>query len=87
MRLAQSRLTAQGQISVPAEVRRRLGIGPGSIIEWEQEGEKLVVRRANKHTLEELHSVLFPEGPPARRTDEELRQGVRRHIKRKHARR
>jgi len=26
-----SKLTAQGQVSVPAEVRRRLGLGPGSV--------------------------------------------------------
>ena len=37
MRIAQSRVTAQGQISVPAEVRRRLGVGPGSILEWDVE--------------------------------------------------
>ncbi|PYP88846.1 MAG: hypothetical protein DMF61_05625 [Blastocatellia bacterium AA13] len=35
MVLAQSKLTAQGQISVPAEVRRKLGLGPGSVLEWD----------------------------------------------------
>ena len=34
----------KNQISVPAEVRKRLGIGPGSVIEWEEEGCKVVVR-------------------------------------------
>jgi antitoxin PrlF len=87
MRLAQSRLTAQGQVSVPAEVRRRLGVGPGSVIEWEQDGDKLVVRRAKKFTMQDLHSVLFPEGAPARRTDDELREGIRKHLRGKHARR
>ena len=28
MALARSKLTSQGQISIPAEVRRRLGVGP-----------------------------------------------------------
>jgi AbrB family looped-hinge helix DNA binding protein len=87
MPLAQSRITAQGQISVPAKVRRRLGVGPGSVIEWEQEGDKLVVRRAKKHTMRDLHSALFPKGAPARKTDEELREGIRSHLRRKHARR
>ncbi|MGN6730352.1 MAG: AbrB/MazE/SpoVT family DNA-binding domain-containing protein, partial [Candidatus Binatia bacterium] len=36
MALAQSKVTAQGQISVPAEVRRKLGIGPGSVLEWDE---------------------------------------------------
>ena len=85
MALAQSRLTAQGQVSVPAEVRKRLGIGPGSVIEWEIEGDKLVVRRANKYTMQDLHSALFPKGAPARKTDEELREGVRKHLRKKHA--
>ena len=31
MTIARSKLTAQGQISVPAEVRRRLGVVPGSV--------------------------------------------------------
>ena len=87
MALAQSRLTAQGQISVPAEVRRRLGVGPGSVIEWEQEGDKLVVRRAKKYSMQDLHSAVFPKGPPARRTDEQLREGIKNHLRKKHARR
>lgn len=87
MALAQSRLTAQGQISVPAEVRRRLGIGPGSVIEWEQEGDKLVVRRAEKYTMQDLHAALFPAGAPAHKTDEELSAGIQKHMRRKHARR
>ena len=86
MALAQSRLTAQGQISVPAEVRRRLGIGPGSVIEWEQDGDKLVVRRAKKYTMKDLHSALFPDGAPAHKTDDELRVGIQEHLRRKHAR-
>jgi bifunctional DNA-binding transcriptional regulator/antitoxin component of YhaV-PrlF toxin-antitoxin module len=31
----QSKVTAQGQISVPAEVRRQPGVGPGSVLVWE----------------------------------------------------
>lgn len=87
MALAQSRLTAQGQISVPAEVRKRLGIGPGSVIEWEQEGNKLVVRRAKKYTMKDVHTALFPKGAPAHKTDDELRVGIQKHLRRKHARR
>jgi antitoxin PrlF len=87
MVLAQSRITAQGQVSVPAEVRKRLGIGPGSVIEWEQEGDKLIVRRAKKHTLHDLHSALFPSGAPAYKTDADLNEGIKKHLRSKHARR
>jgi AbrB family looped-hinge helix DNA binding protein len=87
MALANSKVTAQGQISVPLEVRRRLGIGPGSILEWDQEGEHIVVRRAGRYTSEDIHRSLFPDGPPAPRTDAELKRGIRRHVRKKHARR
>jgi len=33
MTILHSKVTAQGQISVPAEIRRKLGIGPGSVLE------------------------------------------------------
>jgi len=50
---ATSRVTAQNQISVPAEVRRRFGIRPGTMLEWhEVDGELLV--RPRRVTLEEV---------------------------------
>ena len=60
MALAHSKLTAQGQISVPATIRRKLGIGPGSV------------------------RSLFAT-PPEPRTLAELKEGVRRDIKRRRA--
>ena len=87
MALAQSRLTAQGQISVPVEVRKTLGIGPGSVIEWNQEGDRVVVRKAAKYTMKDLHRALFPKGPPRRKSEKALRDGISAHIRKKHARR
>ena len=86
MAVASSKLTAQGQISVPAEVRRRLGVGPGSVLEWEDCGDHVIVRRAGRHTSEEIHAALF-RTPPRTRPIAELEQGVRRAIRRRHARR
>jgi len=86
MALAQSRLTAQGQISVPVEVRRKLGVGPGSLLEWDQEGDRIVVRRAGRYSSEEIHQKVFAETP---RTKElaDLKEGIRRHMRKRHARR
>ena len=86
MPLAHSKLTAQGQISVPATVRRKLGVGPGSVLEWDDDGERVVVRRAARYSSEEVHRALFPT-PPKPRTLADLKDGVRRHIKRRRARR
>ncbi len=84
MAIAHSKLTAQGQISVPATVRRKLGVGPGSVLEWADDGEKVVVRRVGRYTSEDVHRSLFP-APPKPRTLAELTEGVRRHIKRRRA--
>jgi len=86
MAIAHSRLTAQGQISVPAAVRRRLGVGPGSTLEWHEEGEKIVVRRVGRFTSADLHEAVFPR-PPKRRTLGELKAGLKTYVKRRHARR
>ncbi|MCC7179484.1 MAG: AbrB/MazE/SpoVT family DNA-binding domain-containing protein [Acidobacteria bacterium] len=85
MAFAHSKVTAQGQISVPLEVRRRLGIGPGSILEWEQEGESIVVRKAGRYTSEDVHEAVFPEGRPERRTLGDLKAGIRRRVRDRHA--
>ena len=87
MSLARSKLTAQGQISVPAEVRRRLGIGPGSVIEWDEQGGEIVVRRVGRFTSVEVHEAVFPYGPPEQRTTAEMKEGIRKHVRRRRARR
>jgi AbrB family looped-hinge helix DNA binding protein len=86
MKLACSKLTAQGQISIPAEVRRKLGIGPGSVLEWDTQGGNIVVRRAGRYTSEEVHRALFAT-PPRRRTLHELKEGIRKYVRGRHARR
>jgi len=73
MAIAHSKVTAQGQISVPAGVRRRLGIGPGSVLEWDEEGGAVVVRRAGRYTSADIHRALFPKRPPAARSVAEMK--------------
>ncbi|MCM2315423.1 MAG: AbrB/MazE/SpoVT family DNA-binding domain-containing protein [Thermoanaerobaculia bacterium] len=84
MALPQSKVTAQGQISVPAEVRRKLGIGPGSVLEWEQDGEQVVVRRAGRFSSVEVHAAIFPRKPAPRKLAD-LKRAIGRHAKAKHA--
>lgn len=86
MTIAQSKLTTQGQISVPAEIRRRLGLGPGSVLEWEEEGDKVVVRRATSYSFDDIHKKIFKTKPEPKTLDE-LKEGIREHMRKKHARR
>lgn len=73
---AQSKLTSQGQVSVPAAVRRELGLGPGAMLEWVEEGGRIVVRRAAVHDSAAVHGALFPEGAARRKSLADLKQGV-----------
>ena len=87
MALASSKLTTQGQISVPAEVRRKLGLGPGSVLEWEEEGGRILVRRAGQHTSRDVHDALFQKTKPLPQTLADLKEGIRRAVRKRHARR
>ena len=87
MKIANSRITSQGQVSVPAEVRRCLGVAPGSILEWTVEGDMVIIRRAGRHTSLDIHRALFPHGPPAPKTLEQLKESIGEHMKKKYARR
>jgi len=79
-------VTAQGQISLPAKVRQRLGVGPGSVLEWDEDGERIVVRRTGRYASTDIHAEVFPEGALSRRSADELKAGIRRRIRSRHAR-
>lgn len=85
MVITQSKLTAQGQISVPADIRQKLGIGPGSIIEWRQEGDQILVRRAGQWSSEDIHRAVFHGSKPASKTLAEIKEGIRKHIQKRYA--
>ncbi|MDX2179729.1 MAG: AbrB/MazE/SpoVT family DNA-binding domain-containing protein [Bryobacteraceae bacterium] len=87
MTIAKSKLTAQGQISVPAAVRRKLGIAPGSTIQWEERNGDLFVRREKKYTSEDIRKMLYPDGPPRRRSLKDLKEGIAEYMREKHGRR
>jgi AbrB family looped-hinge helix DNA binding protein len=86
MGVVRSKVTAQGRTSVPAEVRRKLGIGPGSTLEWVQEGDRVAVRRAGDFSSEDIHRALFGSGTPARKTVEQMREGIRRDVRKRYPR-
>jgi AbrB family looped-hinge helix DNA binding protein len=55
--MAESKVTAQNQTSVPEEIRRKLGIGPGTLLRWTIEGQHVVVR-AKQDNLEKIRAIL-----------------------------
>ena len=87
MPLAQSKLTARGRISVPVEIRRKLRVGPGSILEWDEKNGDVIVRKAGRHTSVEVHLVLFADGSPKRKASASMKKGIGKFVRQKHARR
>jgi AbrB family looped-hinge helix DNA binding protein len=80
----ESKVTSQGQISVPAEVRRKLGVGPGSVLEWQERKDGFLVRRTGRRSSTEIHAALF-DGATPKRTGSAA-DGIRRYIRKRHAR-
>ena len=72
---------------MPAEVRKKLGVGPGSILEWEERNDEVVVRRAGQHTSGDVHKALFPDGKLRKGSPQRTRESIRKYIRQKHARR
>jgi AbrB family looped-hinge helix DNA binding protein len=86
MALARSKVTAEGQISIPADIRKRLGIAPGSILEWDEDGDNIVVRRSARFSSEDIRRVLFPKGAPQTRSVEQMKEGIRQYVRGRYAR-
>ena len=86
MAIAHSKVTAQGQISVPVDVRRKLGIGPGSVLEWEEDGDKIVVRRAGRFSSEDINREVFGQRRPETHSIDELKAGIRNYVRKRYAR-
>lgn len=86
MAKGRSKLTAQGQVSVPAPIRQKLGLTTGALLEWDADGDQVFVRRVGSHTFEDVHRALFPS-PPRRASLADLKDGIARDITRRHAKR
>ena len=86
MEQIESKLTSQGQVSIPARIRRKLGLTPGSTVEWCERGDEVIVRRASKYSSLDIHKAVFAK-PPACRSVEDMDEGIRAYMRRTHARR
>lgn len=88
MTFPRSRLTSQGQISIPAEIRRKLGLDAGAVVEWDDADDgRVSLRRAGRFTSEDVHRALFPQPPSKASTVAEMDNGIRRLVQSRRARR
>jgi antitoxin PrlF len=86
MAIAQSKVTAQGQISVPAEIRKKLGIGPGSVLEWDEHEGGVLVRRVGRFNSEDAHNALFAKKGKVKPAAAGAKDAIRKYIRKRHAR-
>jgi len=75
MLIAMSKVTKQGQISVPAAVRRDLGIRSGTELIWDRQDNGDYLVRTKRLTLDDLHELIGT--PSVHLTDEDLREARR----------
>ncbi len=52
-----ARLSSKSQIVIPAAIRRRLGLKAGDLLEIRQEGDSIVVRKAERSALDKLERI------------------------------
>ena len=78
--MATATVTAKGQISIPARIRKRFGIEKGTRLYIEERGEEIVLRPLTADYLDQMAGVL--EGPDslsgmllADRRSEKTREG------------
>ena len=84
----QTQITSQGLVSVPTAVRNFLGLTPGSVLVWKEDSGRISVERSVRHSTTDVHQALFGDDaalPMPAKTIDELKQGIRQHMKRRHA--
>jgi antitoxin PrlF len=75
----QSRMTSKGQVTIPAELRRELGLEPGDRVEFVRDNGSIQVRKAES-IVRKLAGSVTP--PPGREnwTWEEIREFTEREV-------
>lgn len=57
-----SSISSKGQVTIPQEIRKRLGVAPGDRIDFVIEGERTVIRpsRSDENPFEKYRGILGP---------------------------
>lgn len=62
MSLAQSRITAEGQVSIPVSVMRQFGLAPGELITWNTLEGHLILEKAGQYSLVDVQRPQAAQG-------------------------
>lgn len=64
-----TRITKSGQLTMPAEVRRQLGVAPGDRVLWTTDAAGNAIVRPMRYTIEELDGIIPAIDHPSAETD------------------
>jgi hypothetical protein len=56
------------------------------LLEWEERNDEIVVRRAGRYSSADVYAAIFGGRPAGTKTTAELKDGIRRHMRKRHAR-
>lgn len=82
---ATARISKSGQITIPVEIREKLGLKPGDTVIWGIDDTNKATVRPVKYTFEELRGILGPL-PTDMSVDELINEVVHEGIERRHRR-
>ena len=78
-------VTSKGQITIPKDVRARLGLEAGDRVVFVVHSDRNVVLKPAKSDVRHLHGMLYRKGRRPR-TAEEMDDGIARSVAGKHGR-
>jgi antitoxin PrlF len=81
-KVAVSKITSKGQVTIPEEIRREYHLQAGEQVEWEVTDRGTVELRKAGGTLEDLARIL--PRPTGVVTVEQMDEGIKAHLRRKH---
>lgn len=67
------KITSKGQITIPAEIRKTLGISRGDRIIFEQKGDDIIIKKAEEKSLVSLLESTSPLSEKATKSMEKIR--------------
>jgi AbrB family looped-hinge helix DNA binding protein len=77
-------LTSKGQITLPKEIRDRLGLDAGSLLDFEVLPDNTITARAVRPDARRIRGLLkSPHAGPL--TVEQMDEGIDEHLREKHA--
>lgn len=84
--MVKARVTSKGQVTLPAELRRQLGVEPGDDLDFVMEDRGVYITVVKRAKLSELHGILrLPKGAKMP-TKKEAREAARRAAVERHER-